>query len=149
MTSLKTVLLGSAAGLLAAGVCAGSRSSGEEGCRGRAVCGGLPRLRQRLLQIAWDRICIRHFGYVKFNCGFQDKREAWDPDGPGALDPIVEKSASNTVGWQWSIRPGWDFRSPTEFGTMRAVVQMRVDMRNGVFENDDPVLTGTMRASTT
>jgi len=54
---------------------------------------------------------------------------------------------ANETGWQWTIRPGWDFRSPTEFGTLRTVVQLRVDQRNGVHESSNPRLTGTMRVS--
>jgi hypothetical protein len=88
-------------------------------------------------------ICVKHFGSIKFNFAFQDERDAWSGPGGG----IVQAGASNTVGWQWSVRPGWDFRTPTEYGTLRNVVQLRVDQRNGVHENDDPVLTGNMRTN--
>jgi hypothetical protein len=93
-------------------------------------------------------ICIRHFGSMKFNFAFQDERRIGFPDFEDGIDrgPVTQ-GASNTIGWQWTIRPGWDFRSPTEYGTLRTVVQMRVDQRNGVHENDDPVLTGAMRTT--
>jgi hypothetical protein len=147
MTSLKTVLLGSAAGLLAAGAAQAADLPVKKAAAAVQYVEVCPVYGSGFYKLPGTDICIRHFGYVKMVGGFQNEREAWDPDGPGALDPIVEKGGSNTVGWQWSIRPGWDFRSPTEFGTLRAVVQMRVDMRNGVFENDDPVLTGTQRVN--
>jgi hypothetical protein len=88
-------------------------------------------------------MCMKPFGSIKFNFAFQDERNAWF--GPG--DALVQAGASNTVGWQFSVRPGWDFRAPTEYGTLRNVVQLRVDQRNGVHENDDPVLTGAMRTN--
>jgi len=87
--------------------------------------------------------CIRHFGNMKFNLAFQDARDAWF--GPGGA--VVQAGASNTTGWQLSVRPGWDFRAPTEYGTLRSLIQLRVEQRNGVHENDDPVLTGNMRTN--
>ncbi len=127
MTSLKTVLLGSAAGLLAAGAAQAADLPVKKAAAAVQYVEVCPVYGSGFYKLPGTDICIRHFGYVKMVGGFQNEREAWDPDGPGALDPIVEKGGSNTVGWQWSIRPGWDFRSPTEFGTLRAVVQMRVD----------------------
>jgi hypothetical protein len=147
MTSLKTVLLGSAAGLLAVGAAQAADLPVKRAAAAVQYVEVCPVYGAGFYKLPGTDICIRHFGSMKFNFGFQNEREAWDPDGPGFLDPIVEKGASNTVGWQWTIRPGWDFRSPTEYGTLRAVVQMRVDMRNGVFENDDPVLTGAQRVN--
>lgn len=147
MRSLKTVLLGSAAGLLAAGAAQAADLPTKKAAAAVQYVEVCPVYGSGFYKLPGTDICIRHFGQMKFNFGFQDEREAWDPDGPGVLEPIVEPGASNTTGWQWTIRPGWDFRSPTEFGTLRAVVQMRVDQRNGVFEDDDPVLTGTMRTT--
>jgi hypothetical protein len=72
-----------------------------------------------------------------------DRREFVDTDGA----VIVRRAASNTTGWQWTVRPGWDFRSPTEWGTLRAVVQMRVDMRAGIFESEEPNLMGAQRVN--
>jgi len=147
MTSLKTVLLGSAAGLLAAGAAQAADLPVKKAAAAVQYVEVCPVYGSGFYKLPGTDICIRHFGYVKFNGGFQNEREAWEPDGPGVIEPIVESGASNTTGWQWSIRPGWDFRSPTEFGTLRAVVQMRVDQRNGVFEDDSPITTGSMRTA--
>jgi hypothetical protein len=146
MTSLKTVLLGSAAGLLAAGAAQAADLPVKKAAAAVQYVEVCPVYGSGFYKLPGTDICIRHFGYVKFNWGFQNEREAWDVDDR-FISPIVEAGGSNTVGWQWSIRPGWDFRSPTEYGTLRAVVQMRVDQRNGVFEDDNPVLTGTMRTA--
>ena len=146
MTSLKTVLLGSAAGLLAAGAAQAADLPVKKAAAAVQYVEVCPVYGSGFYKLPGTDICIRHFGYVKMNIGFQNEREAWDVDDR-FIEPIVEAGGSNTVGWQWSIRPGWDFRSPTEYGTLRAVVQMRVDQRNGIFEDDNPVLTGTMRTA--
>jgi hypothetical protein len=147
MRSLKTVLLGSAAGLLAAGAAQAADLPVKKAAAAVQYVEVCPVYGSGFYKLPGTDICVRHFGSMKFNFGFQNEREAWEPDGPGALEQIVAPGGSNTVGWQWTIRPGWDFRSPTEFGTLRAVVQMRVDQRNGVFEDDDPVTTGAMRTT--
>jgi Porin subfamily len=147
MTLLKTVLLGSAAGLLAAGAAQAADLPVKKAAAAVQYVEVCPVYGSGFYKLPGTDICIRHFGSMKFNWGFQNEREAWEPDGIGAIDAIVQSGGSNTVGWQWTIRPGWDFRSPTEYGTLRAVVQMRVDQRNGVFQDDEPVLTGDMRTT--
>ncbi|HET7681235.1 MAG TPA: porin [Xanthobacteraceae bacterium] len=147
MTLLKTVLLGSAAGLLAVGAAQAADLPVKKAAAAVQYVEVCPVYGSGFYKLPGTDICIRHFGSMKFNFGFQNEREAWEPDGIGAIEPIVQAGGSNTVGWQWTIRPGWDFRSPTEYGTLRAVVQMRVDQRNGVFQDDEPVLTGTMRTA--
>jgi hypothetical protein len=148
MTSLKTVLLGSAASLLAVGVAQAADLPVKKAAAAVQYVEVCPVYGAGFYKLPGTDICIRHFGSVKFNFAFQDERRKGFPDFAGGVDAnIVNEGASNTIGWQWTIRPGWDFRSPTEYGTLRTVVQMRVDQRNGVHENDDPVLTGTMRTS--
>jgi hypothetical protein len=146
MTSLKTVLLGSAAGLLAAGVAQAADLPVKKAAAAVQYVEVCPVYGSGFYRLPGTDICIRHFGYVKFVAGFQDERAAYR-EGPDFGRFRIEEGASNTTGWQWSVRPGWDFRSPTEFGTLRAVVQLRVDQRNGIFESLNPVLTGTMRTS--
>jgi hypothetical protein len=142
MTLLKTVLLGSAAGLLALGAAQAADLPVKAAAAVQyvEVC---PVYGSGFYKLPGTDICIRHFGSMKFNFAFQDERSAFD-EGGGV---IVEEGAANTVGWQWTIRPGWDFRSPTEYGTLRAVVQIRVDQRNGVHQDNEPVLTGAMRTN--
>jgi hypothetical protein len=141
MTSLKTVLLGSAAGLLAVGAAQAADLPVKKAAAAVQYVEVCPVYGSGFYKLPGTDICIRHFGSMKFNFAFQNERTEYD----GGV--VVENGGSNTVGWQWTIRPGWDFRSPTEYGTLRTVVQMRVDQRNGVHENDDPVLTGTMRVA--
>jgi len=148
MTSLKTVLLGSAASLLAVGVAQAADLPVKKAAAAVQYVEVCPVYGAGFYKLPGTDICIRHFGSMKFNFAFQDERRLGFPDFDNGVDAnIVNERASNTIGWQWTIRPGWDFRSPTEYGTLRTVVQMRVDQRNGVHENDDPVLTGTMRTS--
>ena len=159
MKSLKTVLLGTAAGLLATGVAQAADLPVKKAAAVQyvEVC---PVYGAGFYKLPGTDICIRHFGSMKFNYGIQDARTAFFADSTGkfALSSSSGKikfspasafathaGAANTMGWQWTIRPGWDFRSPTEYGTLRTVVQLRVDQRNGIFENDDPVGTGAMR----
>jgi hypothetical protein len=143
MTSLKTVLLGSVAGVLAVGAAQAADLPVKKAAAAVQYVEVCPVYGSGFYKLPGTDICIRHFGSMKFNFAFQDERTAWF--GPG--DTEVQAGGSNTVGWQYTIRPGWDFRSPTEYGTLRAVVQLRVDQRNGVHQDDAPVLTGTMRTA--
>jgi hypothetical protein len=148
MTSLKTVLLGSAASLLAVGVAQAADLPVKKAAAAVQYVEVCPVYGSGFYKLPGTDICIRHFGSVKFNFAFQDERRIAFADCEGGIDDnTVHRGASNTIGWQWTIRPGWDFRSPTEYGTLRTVVQMRVDQRNGVHQNDDPVLTGDMRTN--
>jgi hypothetical protein len=143
MTSLKTVLLGSAASLLAVGVAQAADLPVKKAAAAVQYVEVCPVYGSGFYKLPGTDICIRHFGSVKFNFAFQDERTAWF--GPG--DTEVQAGASNTIGWQWTIRPGWDFRSPTEYGTLRTVVQLRVDQRNGVHADDTPIETAAMRTN--
>jgi hypothetical protein len=142
MTStLKSILLGSAASLIATAAAQAADLPVKKAAAVQyvKVCTAYG---SGFYELPGTDICIRHFGSMKFNFGIQDERTSFNGE-----DFDVEAGASNTTGWQWTIRPGWDFRSPTEFGTLRTVVQMRVDHRNGVFENDNPALTGAQRVN--
>jgi hypothetical protein len=156
MTSLKTVLLGSAAALVAAGAAQAADLPVKKAAAAVQYVEVCPVYGSGFYKLPGTDICIRHFGSVKFTFAFQDERSAYEIDDPvaGTIDLIGNAGASSTVGWQWTIRPGWDFRSPTEYGTLRTVVQMRVDHRNGILEgdfDDDDInqgfMTGSMRTS--
>ena len=148
MTSLKTVLLGSAAAIVATGAAQAADLPVKKAAAAVQYVETCPVYGAGFYRLPGTDICIRHFGSMKFNFAFQDARDGifWPADPSSGTSP-AQAGGSNTIGWQWTIRPGWDFRSPTEYGTLRTVVQMRVDQRNGVHENDDPVLTGVMRTS--
>ena len=149
MRSLKTVLLGTTAGLLAVGVAQAADLPVKKAAAAVQYVEVCPVYGAGFYKLPGTDICVRHFGSVKFTFGVQDKRSAFEGQflADGDFNFIVRDGASNTTGWQWTIRPGWDFRSPTEYGTLRTVVQLRVDQRNGIFENDDPALTGAMRTT--
>jgi hypothetical protein len=146
MTSLKTVLLGSTASLLAVGVAQAADLPVKKAAAAVQYVEVCPVYGAGFYKLPGTDICVRHFGSMKFVFGVQDERSAYR-EGPDFGRFRIEAGASNTTGWEWTIRPGWDFRSPTEYGTLRAVVQLRVDQRNGVFESLNPALTGTMRTS--
>jgi hypothetical protein len=149
MTSLKTVLLGSAAALVATGAAQAADLPVKKAAAAVAYVEVCPAYGAGFYKLPGTDICIRHFGSVKFGTGFQDRREFVDSNGAVRIKP----AAANTTGWEWTLRPGWDFRSPTEWGTLRTVVQMRVDMRAGIFEDNDdiggvgPNLRGTQRVN--
>jgi hypothetical protein len=148
MTSLKTVLLGSAAAIVATGAAQAADLPVKKAAAAVQYVEACPVYGAGFYRLPGTDICVRHFGSMKFNFAFQDERNAifWPADPFGGTS-AAQAGASNLIGWQFTIRPGWDFRSPTEYGTLRTVVQLRVDQRNGVHENDDPVLTGVMRTS--
>jgi hypothetical protein len=147
MTSLKTVLLGSAAAVVATGAAQAADLPVKKAAAAVQYVEVCPVYGSGFYKLPGTDICIRHFGSVKFSFGVQDERSAFR-GGLNDFDRFtVEEGASNTTGWEWTIRPGWDFRSPTEYGTLRTVVQLRVDMRNGIFESANPALTGTQRVN--
>ncbi len=138
MTSMKTVLLGSAAAIVATGAAQAADLPVKKAAAVQyvEVC---PAFGAGFYRLPGSDICIKHFGYVKMDASVQDQRI--NISEAGAL--AVSEDASNTAGWQYSIRPGWDFRSPTAFGTLRAVVQLRSDRENGTFAGPGPSLTGS------
>jgi hypothetical protein len=143
MTSLKTVLLGSAAALVATGAAQAADLPVKKAAAAVAYVEVCPAYGAGFYKLPGTDICVRHFGSAKFGVGFMDKRRYVSPDG----DLVVNRADSNTSGWQWTIRPGWDFRSPTEWGTLRTVVQMRVDQRAGFYDSEEANLIGTQRVN--
>ena len=96
MTSLKTVLLGSAAGLLAAGAAQAADLPVKKAAAAVQYVEVCPVYGSGFYKLPGTDICIRHFGNVKFNFAFQNEREAWDPDGPGAFDSDRSETAVPT-----------------------------------------------------
>ncbi len=81
MTSLKTVLLGSAAGLLAVGVAQAADLPVKKAAAAVQYVEVCPVYGSGFYKLPGTDICIRHFGSMKFNFAFQDERTAWF--GPG------------------------------------------------------------------
>ncbi len=137
MTSMKTVLLGSAAAIVATGAAQAADLPVKKAAAVQyvEVC---PAFGQGFYRLPGSDICIKHFGYVKMAASVQDERINIGADGALA----VAEGVSNMAGWEYSIRPGWDFRSPTAFGTLRTVVQLRSDRENGTYAGPAPSLTG-------
>ena len=67
MTSLKTVLLGSAAGLLAAGAAQAADLPVKKAAAAVQYVEVCPVYGSGFYKLPGTDICIRHFGYVKFD----------------------------------------------------------------------------------
>ncbi|MEX0841567.1 MAG: porin [Xanthobacteraceae bacterium] len=135
MTSIKTVLLGSAAGILATGAAQAADLPVKKAAAAVQYVEVCPAFGRGFYKLPGTDICIRHFGYVKAEFYFKgsDDAAAFIHNSGGEYQPFVFQSEANdSVGYRVSARPGWDFRSPTEFGTLRAVVQLRNDRTSGL-----------------
>lgn len=143
MTSMKTILLGSAAGILATGVAQAADLPVKKAAAAVQYVEICPAYGRGFYKLPGSDICIRHFGSLKLNMAFAQTKDAMRSSN----QTITTSSAGDTVGWQSSVRPGWDFRSPTEFGTLRTVVQLRVDQRNGLLNSRPPNGTGSQSAT--
>jgi len=143
MTSIKTVLLGSAAGILATGVAQAADLPVKKAAAVQyvEVC---PAYGRGFFKLPGTDICIRQLGYIKLGIAAAPAHDAKRSSG----GTITRAHAGDNVGWQSSVRPGWDARSPTEYGTLRTVVQLRLDQRNGLLEGRPPQGTGAFRPST-
>src|SRR4029078_11856060 len=117
MTSLKTVLLGSAAAIVATGAAQAADLPVKKAAAAVQYVETCPVYGAGFYKLPGTDICVRHFGTVKFGAAFQDARSFFNKED----HEVVNKDVANTVGWQYTIRPGWDFRSPTEYGTLRTV----------------------------
>jgi hypothetical protein len=143
MKSMKTVLLGSAAAIIATGAAQAADLPVRAAPVAVQYVELCPAFGRGFYRLPGGDICIRHFGSAKFGMGFQDERDFVAANiAQNALVPTVRRAVANTGGWQWTIRPGWDFRSPTEYGTLRTVVQLRADQRAGIYESQNPNLIG-------
>lgn len=139
MTSMKTVLLGSAAAIIATGAAQAADLPVKKAAAAVQYVEVCPAFGKGFYKLPGSDICIRHFGSLKVNFALQgNKRNVGDD---GVL--VVNEDLTNNAGWEYSIRPGWDFRSPTEFGTLRTVVQLRSDRENGNYAGPGPAGTGS------
>jgi Porin subfamily len=78
-------------------------------------------------------ICMKNYGYVKINFAYSPPVDAYTQSGH-----FIAAGNNDALGWQFQTRPGWDFRAPTEFGTLRTVIQLRFDERYGVLNRAGP-----------
>jgi hypothetical protein len=134
MTSMKTVLLGSAAAIVATGAAQAADLPVKKAAAAVQYVEVCPVYGIGFYKLPGTDMCIRHFGYLKINIGYAPSKTTYDPQP----DVVTESSSADNIGWQWSTRPGWDVRSPTEWGTLRTVVQLRMDQRSGIFERVSP-----------
>jgi hypothetical protein len=126
--SMKSLLLGSAAGILATAA---------------AQAADLPIAKAAAVQYVKvctaygvgfteipgsDGVCIKSFGTVKLHTTYNPSKTAYDP----IAGTITEARTADNTGWQSTWRPGWDIRQATEYGTLRTLVQWRIDQREGV-----------------
>src|SRR3954449_5255595 len=107
MTSLKTVLLGSAASLLAVGVAQAADLPVKKAAAAVQYVEVCPVYGSGFYKLPGTDICIRHFGSMKFNFAFQNARTEAFPTGADSIsvDVIDGSAAANTIGWQYTIRP--------------------------------------------
>ncbi|HZS63607.1 MAG TPA: porin [Xanthobacteraceae bacterium] len=140
MTSIKTVLLGSAASIVAVGAAQAADLPVKKAAAAVQYVEACPAYGKGFYKLPGTNICVKYFGLMKFIGGW------WDPGGDVVRESrperVIEKKTMDKVGWEWSVRPGWDFRAPTEFGTLRSVVQIRGDERSGIFERRGLRLAG-------
>src|SRR4029078_7325547 len=105
MTSLKTVLLGSAAAIVATGAAQAADLPVKKAAAAVQYVETCPVYGAGFYRLPGTDICIRHFGSMKFNFAFQDARDSvfWPADPEAPASP-AQAGASNTIGWQWTIR---------------------------------------------
>jgi hypothetical protein len=133
--SIKKLLLGSAAGLFAtvAAQAADLPVTKAAAVQYVKVCTAYG---PGFIELPGSDVCLRHFGQLKLNTAYGPPKTAYDP----IANAVFESRVADTTGWQWTARPGWDFRTPTEYGTLRWVVQWRVDQRQGIQGRTQPRL---------
>ncbi len=131
--SIKRVLLGSAAGILATATAQAADLPVKKAAAVQyvRVC---PAYGAGFFEVPGTDACVKLIGYLKFGAGYHPSQLAYD----GRAAVITEKSSAENVGWQFSARPGFDFRVPTEWGTARWVTQWRIDLRQGLLERVSP-----------
>ena len=144
MTSMKTVLLGSAAAIVATGAAQAADLPVKKAAVAVQYVEVCPAFGSGFYKLPGTDICIKHFGNFKTNINVM----AVDDTYRLTNQTITRSHADDQFGWQYDLRPGWDFRSPTAFGTLRLVAQIRFEQRNGLAEGRPPQGTGSARVST-
>jgi hypothetical protein len=133
--SIKKLLLGSAAGLFAtvAAQAADLPVTKAAAVQYVKVCTAYG---PGFIELPGSDVCLRHFGQFKMNTAYGPQKTAYDP----IANAVFEGRVADQTGWQWTARPGWDFRTPTEYGTLRWVIQWRIDQRQGIQGRTQPRL---------
>src|SRR3954464_13145949 len=105
MTSLKSVLLGSAAAIVATGAAQAADLPVKKAAAAVQYVETCPVYGAGFYRLPGTDICVRHFGSMKFNFAFQDARDAifWPADPSSPSSSPAQAGASNTIGWQWTI----------------------------------------------
>ena len=85
-------------------------------------------------------ICMGLRGGLEVKFSFVNPRTSIKEDGK-SFDP--PKAVTNTTGWMIKIKPGFDFRSQTEYGTLRTFFAFKTEIDNGIHNDRLPVLTGS------
>jgi opacity protein-like surface antigen len=135
MTSMKTILLGSAAAIVATGAAQAAdipmKAKKAPAVQYVEVC---PAFGKGFYRLPGSDICMKNFGYLKVDFAYSPAVDAFDAQKGN----YIAKANNDEMGWQFQTRPGWDFRAPTEFGTLRTVIQLRFDERYGVMNRAGP-----------
>ncbi|MEA2950491.1 MAG: hypothetical protein QOJ96_11 [Alphaproteobacteria bacterium] len=131
--SMKSVLLGSAAGILATAAAQAAdlpikKAAAVQYVR---VCSAYGA---GFWEVPGTDMCIKIFGLMKATLASSPPKEfAFISQGAGGAYTLshFRANAFDNFGYSLSARPGIDLRSPTEYGTLRTVVQMRFDFGGG------------------
>jgi hypothetical protein len=147
--SIKRVLLGSAAGILATATAQAADLPVKKAAAVQyvKVC---PAYGSGFFEIPGTDMCIRIFGSMKVNFPALSpaKEFAFISQSSTGVYSIshFKTSAFDLYTHGLSARPGVDVRSPTEWGTLRTVIQMRFDYGGG---QDGPPPNGDAAQKTT
>jgi hypothetical protein len=131
--SIKSVLLGSAAGILATATAQAADLPVKKAAAVQyvRVCSAYGA---GFMEIPGTDICIKSFGLMKATLAASPPKEfAFLSQGAGGAYTAThfKTSAFDNFGYGLSARPGWDLRSPSDYGTLRTVVQLRFDLGGG------------------
>jgi hypothetical protein len=132
--SLKRVLLSSAAGILATATAQAADLPVKKAAAVQyvKVCAAYG---SGFFEIPGTDQCIKIFGSMKVNFPALSpaKEFAFLSQGAGGSYSVThfKTNAFDSFGHSLSARPGIDVRSPTDWGTLRTVIQMRFDFGGG------------------
>jgi hypothetical protein len=130
---MKSVLLGSAAGILATAAAQAAdlpikKAAAVQYVR---VCSAYGA---GFWEVPGTDMCIKIFGLMKATLASSPPKEfAFVSQGAGGAYTLshFKSNAFDNFGYSLSARPGIDLRSPSDYGTLRTVVQMRFDFGGG------------------
>lgn len=132
MTSIKTILLGSAAGIVAVGAAQAADLPVKRAAAAVQYVETCPAYGKGFYKLPGTDTCLKIQGRVEAKIAIQDSHNTWDP-GSGV---VAESSTSDELGWYLDGKTYFDVRTPTEFGTLRSYFGWKGKLENGVLGRD-------------